>query len=222
MGKDIYQFVRALQPDILINNRVDKGRQGMQGMNKAGTFAGDFGTPEQEIPATGMPGLDWESCMTMNDTWGYTSFGTQWKSTEVLLRNLVDIASKGGNFLLNVGPDGTGLIPAASVARLDSLGRWMQLNSEAIYGTTASPIEQPAWGRCTQKVADGQKLLYLHVFDWPQDGRLRLRGWWRSLKGASLLANGAPVEVKKDGTGWLLLLPQQQPDTICSVIKVVL
>lgn len=222
MGKDIYQFVRSLQPDILINNRVDKGRQGMQGMNKAGTFAGDFGTPEQEIPATGMPGLDWESCMTMNDTWGYTSFGTQWKSAEVLLRNLVDIASKGGNFLLNVGPDGTGLIPAASVARLDSLGRWMQRNSEAIYGTTASPIAQPAWGRCTQKVADGQKLLYLHVFDWPQDGRLRLRGWWRSLKGASLLANGAPVEVKKDGTGWLLLLPQQQPDTICSVIKVVL
>ncbi|GAH05300.1 unnamed protein product, partial [marine sediment metagenome] len=103
-GKDLYNFLRALQPDIIINNRVGKDRKGMQGLNKDDQeYAGDFGTPEQQIPSKGLPGVDWESCMTMNNTWGFKSYDHNWKSTEDLLRKLVDIASKGGNFLLNVG-----------------------------------------------------------------------------------------------------------------------
>ena len=93
-GLDLYTFTRSLKPEILVNNRVDKGRQGMQGMTATDRdYAGDFGTPEQEIPAEGLPGVDWESCMTMNDTWGFKSYDDNWKSTETLIRNLVDIDS---------------------------------------------------------------------------------------------------------------------------------
>jgi alpha-L-fucosidase len=131
-GKDLYNYVRNLQPDIIINNRVGKGRQGMQGMSKDTTFAGDFGTPEQEVLSTSSS-LAWESCMTMNDTWGFKTNDTNWKSAGTLIMNLADIVSKGGNFLLNVGPDSEGLIPSASVERLKEIGEWMKVNRDAIY-----------------------------------------------------------------------------------------
>jgi alpha-L-fucosidase len=134
-GLELYQYVRSLKPDILINNRVDKGRQGMQGMNKDdGKYAGDFGTPEQEILENASD-LDWESCMTMNDTWGFKSGDHNWKSGKVLIHNLIDVTAKGGNYLLNVGPTSEGLIPAPSVERLAQMGKWLSTNSEAIYKT---------------------------------------------------------------------------------------
>jgi alpha-L-fucosidase len=133
MGLDMYQFGRSLKPEILINNRVDVGRQGMGGLDRSDMeYAGDFGTPEQEIPG-GPVVVDWESCMTMNDTWGFKRDDHNWKSAETLIHNLVDIAAKGGNFLLNVGPTAEGLIPQASIDRLAEMGRWMRRNGEAIY-----------------------------------------------------------------------------------------
>jgi alpha-L-fucosidase len=168
-GKDLYEYVRSLQPSIIINNRVDVGRADM-GQTKSG-FAGDFGTPEQEIPATGIPGADWESCMTMNNNWGYNSHDNHWKSSEDLIRKLIDIASKGGNFLLNVGPTAEGVFPQASIDRLKDIGSWMSVNHESIYGTKASPFKSLSWGRCTQKPITGGTRLYLHVFDWPTDAR---------------------------------------------------
>ncbi len=152
MGVEMYNHVRSLEPDILINNRVDKGRQGMQGMTRTDQrYAGDFGTPEQEI-LEGTSTLDWESCMTMNDTWGYKSSDDNWKSAETLIHNLVDIAAKGGNYLLNVGPTAEGLIPEASVQRLAEMGEWMAVNGEAIY-------ESRLWAH----YEDGESIRYTHT-----------------------------------------------------------
>jgi len=171
-GKDLYDYLRKLKPNLIINNRVDKGRSGMAGMNKGKSYTGDFGTPEQEIPLTGLPGVDWESCMTMNDNWGYNKNDQKWKSSLDLIRKLIDIASKGGNFLLNVGPTSQGVFPDASIQRLSEMGEWMKMNGESIYGTTASPFQKLSWGRCTQKAKGQNTVLYLQVFDWPADGQL--------------------------------------------------
>ncbi|NUQ71261.1 MAG: alpha-L-fucosidase [Chthonomonadales bacterium] len=214
MGQDLYAFVRSLQPNIIVNNRVDKGRQGMQGMS-APEFAGDYGTPEQEIPPEGLPGVDWESCMTMNDTWGYKKNDDRWKSSETLIRMLVDCASKGGNFLLNVGPTAEGLIPGPSLDRLADIGRWMKVNGESIYGATASRIGRPPWGRCTSK---GRRL-YLHVFEWPADGQLSVDGLRGSPTAAYLLADRrTKLNIRQSGAAWSIALPANAPDPIDSVI----
>jgi alpha-L-fucosidase len=214
-GVDLYDYVRGLDPDILINNRVDKGRRGMQGMNRDTTFKGDFGTPEQQIPATGLPGVDWETCMTMNDTWGFRQDDEKWKSSATLIRNLIDTASKGGNFLLNVGPTAEGRIPAASVERLAAMGRWMATNADAIYATTASPFGAAPWGRCTQKPG----ALFVHVFDWPGDGRISVPFGGRVRQARLLAAPSRRVAVESSEQAIHLTIDGPAPDPVASVIK---
>jgi alpha-L-fucosidase len=216
-GQDLYRYVHGLKPDIIINNRVGKGRQGMQGMNKTDReYSGDFGTPEQQIPANGLPGVDWESCMTMNTTWGYKFYDDQWKSSQTIVRNLIDIASKGGNYLLNVGPTAEGLIPQPSVDRLREVGRWMKTNGAAIYGTTASPFaDQLSFGRATSKPGR----VYLHVFDWPSSGSLHVPGWGAKVGKVYLLTDpkhSLTFDVQADGL--TIQLPQTTPDGIATVI----
>lgn len=196
-----------LQPGIIVNNRLDAKKS-----------LGDCETPEQFIPATGFPGKDWESCMTMNSTWGYKSFDDKWKSTEMLVRNLIDCASKGGNYLLNVGPTSEGLIPAPSVERLKEIGSWMKVNGKAIYGTTASPFSKLAWGRCTKTISSRGGTLYLHVFDWPVDGKLFVPGLHSKVTKTRLLANGIKIAATESEDGMSLTLPEKAPDAIASVI----
>ena len=196
-GKEIYQYVRSLQPDILINNRVGAGRLDMEGLTKEGAFGGDFGTPEQQIPATGLPGVDWETCMTMNEHWGYNRADKNFKTAGEMIRMLTDIASKGGNYLLNVGPDANGLFPPESVDRLAAIGQWMQVNGAAIYGTKASPFRDLSWGRCTQKMTAAGSVLYLHIFDWPNNGQLELPGVLNPPEEAFLLADPGKTKLKK-------------------------
>jgi alpha-L-fucosidase len=218
-GVDLYNYVRSLQPDIIVNNRVGKGRAGMAGMDK-GKGVGDYGTPEQEIPPTGFgPGVDWESCMTMNNHWGYNKNDQNWKSTKTLVRNLIDCASKGGNYLLNIGPTSEGTFPQASIERLTEIGQWMKANNEAIYGTTASPFEKLGWGRCTQKkLAGGNTRLYLHVYDWPANGKLTVSGLANKPLKAALLASGQGLEVTAGENQVVIAVPAEAPDKMASVV----
>lgn len=220
-GVDLYAYLRALDPALIVNNRVDKGRAGMSGHTTDAKFKGDYGTPEQEIPATGFgPGVAWESCMTMNDTWGFKTSDTKWKSTETLLHNLIDIASKGGNYLLNVGPTGEGEIPAASLERLAAIGAWMQINGESIHGTTASVFPKVSWdGRSTtRRTPDGKTLIYLHLFSRPKEGKLAVTGLLNRPEGVSILGQPAkPVVAGKPGA-WTIQLPDSAADPIATVV----
>lgn len=198
-------------PGIITNNRLGGG------------FKGDTETPEQHIPPTGFKDRDWEVCMTMNNTWGYKSYDHDWKSTEDLIQKLCDIASKGGNFLLNVGPTAEGLIPQASIDRLEEIGAWMDINDEAIYGTSASPFHRLLWGRCTKKILPDGAILYLHVFDWPENGKLSLPGLKNTPASITLMQGGQELswnKLKGNEPGITINVPKEAPDQISTVIKV--
>jgi alpha-L-fucosidase len=202
--------VLALQPNIITNDRL-----------KRPNFPGDYETPEQKIPKPGeLDGKDWETCMTMNGTWGYKSYDNKWKTPETLIHNLVDIASKGGNYLLNVGPNELGEFPKGSIDDLKAIGTWMKVNSEAIYATTQSPFTALPWGRCTKKVQGDKTILYLSVFNWPANGKLVVPGLQNTVLSAKLLADGTALQSQAGKDGLEINIPANAPDPIASVIKV--
>jgi alpha-L-fucosidase len=204
-----FKALLPLQPNIITNDRL-----------KRPNYAGDYKTPEQRIPKLDeLDGKDWETCMTMNGTWGYKSYDNNWKSTETLVRNLIDIASKGGNYLLNVGPTAEGEFPEPSIQRLKEVGAWMKVNGDAIYGTKASPLAPLSWGRCTRKEQNGNTTLYLSVFDWPQDGKLTVPGLKNKVTSATLIAGGKSLKTKNSDDGITIETGPKAIDPIATVIK---
>jgi alpha-L-fucosidase len=199
-----------LQPNIITNDRL-----------KRPNYPGDYKTPEQRIPnLSELDGKDWETCMTMNETWGYKSYANNWKNTETLIRNLIDIASKGGNYLLNVGPKADGTFPRESIDILKGIGTWMKINGEAIYGTKASPFGLFQWGRCTKQDNGGNTTLYFSVFEWPVDGKLLIPGFTNTILSAKFLANNKTVKTEMTNDGLFIHVPEKALDTNATVIKV--
>ena len=185
-----------------------------------GGVLGDFRTSEQRIPASAMQGRALEVNMTINNSWGYRSDDLNWKSAQQLIRNLSDITSKDGNYLLNVGPTAEGVIPEPEVERLLAIGRWLKINGEAIYATRGGVYPTPLpWGRTTQKKNTiGGTTLYLHIWDWPSDGKIILPDIKQAPRAGRLLAGGAAITTATGANGLLVTLPGSAPDPDISVV----
>lgn len=227
----LINMIRSYQPDILIDNRLSGDGAERDAGEEEPIYAGDFKSPEQMIPEKCITdnmgrNICWETCMTLNDHWGYVSSDKNFKSPKTVIRTLVECVSKGGNMLLNVGPTAKGEIPKESIEILEKVGEWMHENSESIYGCDVAGIDKPEWGRYTKKGNN----LYAHIYD----------------TATSILRFDAPKKVKyvrlvSDGSELLLHKPWNEdqyalesntifvdinnvnlPDTIDTVIKLVL
>lgn len=211
LGLELEQRIRRRAPHIIINDRING-----VGTPKGGRL-GDFGTPEQEVPATGTPERDWESCMTMNDNWGYKAKDHNWKSPRTLVELLVETASKGGNLLLNVGPMSDGRFPPEAVERLDAVGAWMRVHGEAIHGSWASRFAKSAGFRATTQA----RRCNIFLTSWPS-GLLPLPDLRTMPARAELLGPVGPtvVRVVETMAGLALELPATGPDVLmpCAVL----
>lgn len=198
----------ARYPQIILNDRL-----------KRPDIYGDYKTPEGLIPKMeDIKGADWETCMNIGSSWGYKSWENQWKSSEQIIRNLITIAARGGNYLLNVGPDPQGEIPEEAQERLRALGNWMKVNGEAIYGTTRSELS-PEWGQCTRKDAKKNTSYYLCVFNWPENGKLVFECPYK-VKSVSFLKNGQPLRYTTAAGKTEIDVKGLTPDAVATVIKV--
>ena len=188
---ELVQMVREAQPHIIIDNRLG----GHMEKKNPEPYAGDFEGPEQIIPYDGVKDefgrrLPWESCVTLNNNWGYAALDTEYKTSGDVIRILVNCVSKGGNLLLNVGPDARGHLPKQAVDLLYEVGAWMDLNGESIFGCGPADFDKPDWGRYTQR----GDTLYAHILD-ANVGQYYLRGLKGKIQSATMVADGSEVYV---------------------------
>lgn len=220
-GRDLYAFVRGLQPDIIVNSRVGRAG-GDYGLDRSSGMLGDYATPEQVIPDKVIRDLPWETCMTMNDHWGYNAADHDFKSAKELIRKLADIAGKGGNFLLNVGPRADGSIPERSLELLSEIGAWMRVHGESIRGTLPGPFDSTPWGACTMRRLENHVTqLYLHVFDWPEDGAIKVPGLLNDVIAARVLGGDEVSSWERpDGGDLVIHAPAAHADQAVTVLVV--
>ena len=202
-SQELLELVHSLQPDCLVCGRL-------------GNKLGDYATAQDNaIPPELQAEIDWETPATINDTWGFKTHDHNWKSTTQLIQNLVDIVSKGGNYLLNIGPDALGAIPEPSIERLEAMGGWLAVNGESIYGTQPGPIQGDERIRTTQRGA----AIYVHVFDWPADGRIALGDL--DIASASWLDGScaAPISLTREDGQSVIQGPSYAPNEHVTVIR---
>jgi alpha-L-fucosidase len=193
---ELVRMVRSLQPDAIIDNRLEASGESLGSMLSGDPteYSGDFASPEQIVPPEGIvdargSGVPWEACVTMNNHWGYSAADSLWKSPRQLVRKLVECAAKGGNLILNVGPDARGVFPAESERILEEMGKWMSRNASSIYGCGNSGRPKPEWGYYTAK---GKKL-YAHVFEPPIEPLCLAGLGGGRIKRMRLLADGSEI-----------------------------
>jgi alpha-L-fucosidase len=199
MGLDLYAWGRALNDELLINNRVDKGRDGMEGVNKSAKFAGDFETPEQRIGAFNLE-TPWESCITICKQWAWKP-NDDLKSADECIRTLLQTVGGGGNLLLNISPMLDGRIEQRQIDVLKRVGDWLANNGKAVYGTRGGPIPPQKWGVTTHK----ENKVFVHVFN--SDKKILLPNFDQKINSATLFLTDTKVEFKKTSKGLLLSPP---------------
>ena len=198
-ASELVKMIRSYQPDVLLDNRLEVSGEGFGSLvtDHPSDYCGDFVSPEQIIPPEGIRDAQgrpvvWEACMTMNNHWCYCQRDPFFKPPEMIVRKLVECVSKGGNCLLNVGPDARGHIPPQSVQILREVGKWMRLNGESIYGCGLADLPKPDYGRVTR---NGSKVYY-HITDAPM-GFVPLYGLSRDqIKRVRLLATGTELQIE--------------------------
>ena len=200
-SEQMNRMVFEPQPDIIVNNRNG--------------VPGDFSTPEQEITAE-KSGRAWETCMTLNDSWGYQRADDNWKTSRQVVRNLIDCVRDGGNYLLNIGPRPDGSIPEESVRTLTEVGQWLRRNGESVYQSDLCQPRQSTYAGFTRK----GNTLYMHVYFWPGD-YVAIAGLQSRVKSSRFLATGQKIDFQQDRfrvrfTG----LPAAAPDIPVTTIAI--
>ncbi len=205
-GVDLQNYLRGLDPNLLMNERVFRG---------AGL--GDWDCSEGSVLATANS-RPWETCQTMNNSWGYNSGDNNYKTTKALIMELVQNVSRDGNYLLNIGPKGDGTVPDESVTKLDSIGVWMDIYDSSVYGATRSPFsKEPEWGFFTKKSGK----LYAHVFSWPSNGLLKVTPLNNTINKTYLLNDTNSLLSYNESLGYLTIsVPEKAPNEINSVVVI--
>lgn len=205
-GVDLYNYLIGLDPNLLVNERV---------FRSAGL--GDWTCPEGVVPAT-PESRPWETCQTMNESWGYNSTDTKYKTPKTLIQQLVQIVSRDGNYLLNIGPKGDGTVTSQSIADLNAMGDWMNIYSSSIYGATRSPFtSEPAWGLYTKKSGK----LYAQVFVWPTNGLLKVPSLTNAIKKVYLMNDTTTLLSYNESLGYILIsVPANAPNPNSSVVVI--
>lgn len=209
-GWDLLRYCRELDPKMLVNNRVGKGREGMEGVTKSGFAPGDYDTPEQQVGAFNSE-RPWETCMTICSQWAWKP-DDKLKSLKECIDILVQTAGGDGNLLLNVGPMPDGRIEPRQVDRLMEIGAWLKANGESIYGTRGGPFRPDKWGCSTHK----ENTIYVHVLDWPEK-ELQLPKLDATIQSAALV-DGSLVQFEQDANGIRCVVPNDRRNPLDTII----